>query len=170
MQKISRIVKFIDGVSDNIGKVVGFLLLALTLILCWEVVLRSMFTAPTIWVHELSQYFFGALFMLGGAYCLRWKAMVNVDIIINRLRPRARAILTMCTAIFFFVFMFVLIIKGINMAIWSVKIGEATQTYWGPPFYPFKILVPTGAILMLMQGSAEFIRNSVLAITGKELP
>ena len=169
MKVLSRALNTIDNISDKTGKVVGFLVLALMGVLCCEVFLRGLFNAPTLWVHEGSQYIYSAHFMLGGAYCLRWSGMVNVDIIIDRLRPRTRAITEIITTLVIFTFLGVLILKGINMSIWSVKILETSQSPWGPPIYPLKIMIPVAAMLMFFQVLAKFIRNIVLAVTGSEL-
>ena len=84
MQILKRILRFIDNMNDNAGKFVSFSTIILVGILCWEVLLRYAFNSPTVWVHESAQYFFGANFMIGGAYALRHNAMVNVNILYER--------------------------------------------------------------------------------------
>jgi len=36
---------------------------------------------------------------------------------------------------------------------------EHTQTPWGPPYYPLKIVIPLSAFLLLLAGVAKFIRD-----------
>ena len=55
--------------------------------------------------------------------------------------------------------------KGAGM---GAAFGGTSQTVFGPPLYPFKIGVALGAILMVIQGLAKFIRDWLQAITGKE--
>ena len=62
--------------------------------------MRGAFNAPTIWAHESTQYFFAVYFTLGGAYALKLGSMVNVDVLVKGMKPRARAILDGVTGLF----------------------------------------------------------------------
>jgi len=46
---------------------------------------------------------------------------------------------------------------------------EKTPTAWGPPMGHFKLMMPIGGMLLLLQGSAMWIRNLYKAITNKDL-
>ncbi len=164
---LQRCFHVVDSISENTGKILSWLILPLVGIFCWEVLLRGVFNAPTIWAHESTQYFFGVYFMLGGAYAMKLGSMVNVDIVVKGMKPRARAILDGVTGLFTFTFLIALMWKGLDFALWSVKINEMSQTPWGPPIYPFKIAVVVGASLMCLQVLTKYIRDIILAISGK---
>ena len=168
MNILAKILKTIDLINETIGKYFSFMILAIIFIICYEVIARSVFNIPTIWAHELSTYPFAALILLGGAYVLRFRAHVNVDIFYTRVSPRARAILDIITSFFFYLFIGTLVWLGGQEAVYSVKINETSQTLFGPPLYPFKVGVAFGAILILIQGTAKLTRDWLQAITGRE--
>ena len=131
--------------------------------------MRSVFNSPTVWAHQLSYYIFGTYFIFGGVYALRHGAMINIDIVVSRFRPRTQAIIAVISFLIFAVFMAVLIWKGAHLTYYSIKMHEAGEPPWGPPIFPLKLLIPLGAVLLLLQGLAKAIRDLTFAITGTEL-
>ena len=149
----------IDKLSGWIGKAVSVFVLLIMSITLLEVVLRYGFNRPTIWVHETTQQIFAIAFLLGGAYTLREGGHVRVDIVSRRLTEKGRAVLELITYIFYFLFNIVLLWQGGEMAYESVMMLEKTQTPWEPYVFHVILAIPIAAILMLLQGMAEFIRN-----------
>lgn len=168
MRVLKRLLLFIDSLSENVGKFFSFLVLIIFPILCWEVLMRSVFNSPTTWAHESTHYLFGALFMLGGAYTLKKGAFISVDMIYNRLPIRPRAVIDIFAAIVFFLYVGTMLWVGLGLAIESVRRLETSMSVWGPPLYPFKIILAFGALLVLLQGIAKLVRSINTLITGKE--
>jgi TRAP-type mannitol/chloroaromatic compound transport system permease small subunit len=121
-----------------------------------------------MWAHGTSQRIFATYYILAGAYVLRHNQHVSVDIVYNHLALRQRAILSIFGSLFFFTFCGVLLWKGVDFAWTSLSQLEPDETPWRAPLYPFKMMVPIGALLILLQGLAKFIRDFITAITGKE--
>jgi len=161
------LLKTIDAISEWMGRVVCFFIIAIVFILVYETVARYAFNAPTTWAHHISWNFTVPFFLLGGAYALRNKAHVNMDVVYNRFPLRMRAIIDLVTAILFFLFCGVLFWMGVEWS-WDSVIGTETS---GPPLYypvyPIKLIVPIAALLLLLQGSAKFIRDLMTAIAGR---
>ena len=168
MQKLRRCLQAIEKVSDSSALIVMWLVLGLVLILCWEVLLRSVFNLPTIWAHESTQYLFGFYFALGGAYALKIGGMIKVDILINRMKPRTRAIVEVVTELLTFAFLLVVIWKGLDVLLYSIQIGERSGTAWSPPVWPIKLAAVAGAFLLCLQQLVNYVRSFVSAISGKE--
>ena len=169
MHKMKSVLAFIDTANDRIGKIASFLIVAITLMLVYEVIMRYLFNSPTIWVHEMTQFVYGAHFLLAGGFCLLYGVHVNVDAIYSHFSLRTKAIVDVITASFFFLLCGVLVWEGWKMAWDSLTILEKSHTFWAPPVYPIKTLVPLAAVLLLFQGLAKFIRDLLTAITGKEV-
>ncbi|MBS3918635.1 MAG: TRAP transporter small permease subunit [Deltaproteobacteria bacterium] len=169
MERIKTLLRIIDFISEWIGKMVSFLVIVIIGVTIWEVVLRYVFNAPTIWAFDAAYLIFGAYGVLGGAYTLYLRGHVNVDILYGRLSLRRRAIVDLVTSIFFFLFCGLLLWKGGEMAWDSLKIMERGSSAWNPPIYPIKLTIPLGAFLLLIQGVAKFIRDLMMAATGKEV-
>lgn len=167
-EKIEKVLTYVDWVSEWTGKATSYLILLLTAVITYEVVLRYAFNAPTIWAQETSTYIFGAFFMLGGAFVMRHDGHVRVDIIYARLSPRDKAIVDLITfPIFFFLFLGILVTEGTKMAIWSWTIWERTQSPWSPPIYPLKTVIPVAALLLLLQGTARYIRDVLILVKNR---
>lgn len=160
----------IDKISEYTGKSLSWFIVVIVVIYCTEVFLRSVFNAPTIWAHESSTYFFGAFFMLGGAYALRMGKMVNVDIFVNRFSPRTRALVDGLMNLIALAFLFVLIYKGTELAYSSIMKNETSQTPWAPPIYPLKITAVVGALLVFLQELSQTIRSFIFAFKGGAKP
>ncbi len=163
---ISRILGFINWLNENTGKVVSFLIPVSVLVVLYEILSRQL-NIPQNFTIELGEFLFGATFVLGGGYALRYGAHVTVDILWSRMSFRNRTILDLVTSIFFFIFVGVLIWKGWDAAIRAFMLGERTESAWAPIRWPIRMVIPVGAFLLLLQGIAKFIQDIRKAI-GKE--
>lgn len=166
---MKRILGKIDTVSEWSGNILSITIPIIVCLLIFEITLRYLFNAPTIWVHEISLHLFGALVMLVGAYVLLHNLHIRVDIIYMHLSPRGKAILDSVTFLCFFLFVVVMLINGWEIALRSVKVMEITKTPFGSPLWPVKLAIPVGAFLILLQGLAQWIRTINMAVTGREL-
>lgn len=165
---MSRVLHFIDLLSEWIGKASAFLVLALSFVIGYEVVARYLFNRPTIWAHELSAMVFGAYIVLGGAYLLSAGRHVNMDLIYGFLSPRKKALIDIITFWFFAIFCVALVWKGGDTAWHSIIVREQARTTWSPPLYPIRLVLPIGAFLLLLQGVAKFIRDAITLAKGGE--
>jgi len=157
----------VDRINARIGRIVSFLVPAIIAITIWEVVLRYGFNRPTIWVHETSEHLFAFSFLLGGAYTLSQGGHVRVDVIYIHLSSRWKRILDLINAVFFFLFIGLLLWQGGEMAWESMTLLERSQSPWGPYIFHVILAVPVAAFLMLLQGLAFFIRRWI-KVTGGE--
>jgi TRAP-type mannitol/chloroaromatic compound transport system permease small subunit len=162
------LLKIIDSISEWAGKCTSFLILPGIAVLAWEVISRYGLNHPTMWAHGTSQRLFAAYYVLGGAYVLRYRDHVIVDLIYSRFSPRTKAILDLITSLAFFAFCGVLLWQGSGFALTSLSQLEPDDTPWRAPIYPVKLMIPVGALLILLQGLASFSRNLVTAVTGRK--
>ena len=167
---LSSLFRIVERISELTGKSVSILVAVLMLLFCWEVLVRSVFNSPTIWVHESTQYIFGLYFVLGAAYVLKIGGMVRVDIVVSRFKTRARAMIDGITSIVALLFLWAIIWKGLDLMLFAIKINETSPSVWGPPLYPLKIIAVAGSMLLFMQALVHFIRNIIIGVSGKALP
>lgn len=168
MNRLLTFLRYIDAISEWSGRAASYLILPGILILTWEVVSRYIFNNPTMWAHGTSQRLFATYYILAGAYVLRNDQHVKVDILFDRLSVRKQAILSLFGSVFLFAFCGVLLWKGIDFAWTSLIQLEPDETPWRAPLYPFKMMVPIGAFLILLQGLAKCIRDLATAISGRK--
>jgi TRAP-type mannitol/chloroaromatic compound transport system permease small subunit len=152
--------KSINGLNEKVGYYTSFLVIPLVLIVAYEVVMRYLFNAPTVWVFEATTLLYGTHFMLGIAYTYKHNGHVSIDVFEARLPQRARTILRLIVSLIMF-------IPTVGMlSIWSViyasdswRNWEHASTSWAPPLYPFKTLMAIGFILLFLQGVAKMIQD-----------
>lgn len=159
---INRLVSLIDSVSIFFLRISSILILIVILLLIPEVIFRYAFSSSMLFVHDLAAFCSGAMYLLGGAYTLQIKGHVNVDIIYTRFRSRTRAFLDLLTFPVIFAFCTILTIEGSKLFWDSFEVMESTVTPWGGPVWLFKLMLPIGAFLVLLQGIGEFIKNIII--------
>ena len=161
-------VRFADTVNKWIGRTVSFLLLPITFITSFEVFMRYIVRSPTIWAWDLNIQLSATVILLGGGYTLMEKGHVAVDILVINMSPKRRALLDLITSPFFFFGFLILLWYGWEVGWTSFQAREAMPTVWAPPYYPIKLLIPIGALLLLIQGVAKFIRDLHLYLAQEE--
>ncbi|MDD5126701.1 MAG: TRAP transporter small permease subunit [Dehalococcoidales bacterium] len=169
MSVLKRTLHTIDSINEYIGQGASYIIIAATLFLVYEVVMRYVFNAPTIWAHEMTQFVYGAHFILAGAYGILHRTHVNVDVLYNKFSPRAKAFTDVFTSVFLFLLCYALLVIGWQMGWESFMRMEKSPSIWNPPVYPIKLLVPIEGFLLSLQAIAKFIRDLSIAVSGKEL-
>ncbi len=168
MEILKRILKAIDRLSDLAGMAVSVLLPAMVIVLTIEVAARYIFQRPTIWAFDTAIFMFGYCGLFAGAYVLRRRQHINVDLVYNRFSPRGRSVLNVVTGLLFFFFILLVIIYGLEDGLAAWTAGDRRPSEWGPPVGHYKLAIPAGAALLLLQGLANWVRDLHLALTGKE--
>lgn len=160
--------QFIDLLSEQLGKIISWLILALTAVLVIEVFARYFFKSPTIFAFDLTWMFFGISTILGAAYTHMTGGNVRIDLFYNLLPRRKRAIWEVILyLIFFFPLIFVLTVSCTEFAIISwVGDERSSVSLWRPPVYPFKVAMMVGFYLLALQGFVQFIKKIYEGIKG----
>jgi len=158
----------IDALSIWSGNIISVINPLVVILVVYEITARYLFNAPTTWSNEMTVYLSAVAYLLGGAYSLYFRAHVSVDILYLRFTPRTQAIMNVITFFFTFIYLGALVWVGSKYAFESLKIREATGSPWNPPVYPLKICIPLGALLLILQAFANFVRDLTFAIRGRE--
>jgi len=148
----------IDRVNDWVGKYVSWLVIPLTFVVTYDVVLRYLFDRPTIWAWDIAVQILASIAILGGGNALLVGAHIGIDVIVERISPKKRAVIGLITYVFFFFSVGILLWKTTAGAWASALIGERSYSYAAPPVYPLKIVMAVGVLLLFLQGIANFIR------------
>ena len=166
---LTKFVRLVDRISQITGLTVSVLMPLMVVVLVIEVVSRYAFNSPTVWAYDMAIFFFGYTGLLAGAYVLRFKEHINVDLVYARLSHRGKAGLDSITGLLFFFFVSLVIYTGWEPAMEAFRLNEASNTEWAPPIGHFKLMVPIGGGLLLLQGLANWIRSMHMLITGREM-
>lgn len=157
---VQRFLYTVDGITTWVGKAAAWLVVALMVMVCLEVVKRYLLNMPTAWVFDASNMLYGSLFMLAGAYTLAQNGHVRGDFFYSSMRPRTQAAFDLVLYIVFFLpGIAALLYAGYRYAALSWRIHEhSTVTADGPPIYPFKTIIPVAGAFVMLQGVAEIVR------------
>ncbi len=156
---MDRFFRAVDRLNDWCGWLVGLQILFVVVVIAYEMALRGIFGAPTLWANEVMIYLTAMAYLLGGGYALRHRRHVSVDVLYARFSVRTRAWLDVVTLAFFVLYLGTLIWAGSVWAWDSIKIGETTGSPWSPPIWPVKLAIPIAAALVLLQGIANVVRD-----------
>ncbi|CAP42904.1 TRAP transporter small permease subunit [Bordetella petrii] len=155
-----KLIRMVDRLSTFVGQAFAWLIVVLTVHICWEVMARYLFNTPSAWAFDLQLMYYGVLFMMAGAYTLAKNGHVRGDILYGFLPARVQAGLDIILYIAFF-------IPGVVAMVWagwyyageSIAIREHSSLMAnGPPIYPFKAFIPIAGAFLLLQGLAEIAR------------
>lgn len=164
-----RILSVVDRVSTWFGKAVSILTLFVALAIVYEIFMRYTFSKPTVWASESTVFACGLVYLLGGAWTLLEDKHVRIDMLYSKVSPRGRAALDCFTYLFFAIYIVVMLRATAIYAYESVSLRETTMTPWDPPIYPMKVAMTVALALLILQGTARFIRNLYFLVTGKTL-
>lgn len=157
---MQKLLLAIDKVSTFVGQASSWLILALTLMISWEVFSRYALDNPHPWAFDVMSMMYGTLFMMSGAYTLSKNGHVRGDVLYGFFPPRLQAGLDLALYILFFIpGVVALAWAGYNFAAESWAINEHSNvTADGPPVYPFKTIIPIAGAFLLAQGLVEIVR------------
>ncbi len=153
------LLRLIDRTNEAVGRVVSVFAILFTFIIIYDVSMRYVFNEPTRWAFDVSKQLYGFYFVLLGGYALLHKAHVRVDLLIDKLAPRARRWVEIIGyPLFFFPFLWVFMTRSYEFAMRSLNQGEVTYGSVQLPVYPLKIAMAVAAALLFLQGIAEFLK------------
>jgi TRAP-type mannitol/chloroaromatic compound transport system permease small subunit len=154
--------RLIDTINGWTGEFVAFWSIIAVFVYYYEVIARYVFNSPTNWVHEAMFLMFGMQYLLAGAYALREDAHVRVDVIYLMLSDRTKVVTDLITSVFFFVFAVTLLVTGYIFMKDAVEVFEVSFTEWAIQYWPVKITIVLGDILIMFQGISKLIKDLAL--------
>jgi TRAP-type mannitol/chloroaromatic compound transport system permease small subunit len=159
----------VDRINTAVGHFFAWLIVVLTVLICWEVFSRYALNTPHPWVFDAQMMLYGTLFMMAGAYTLAANGHVRGDILYGFFKPRTQASFDLVLYILFFIpGVVAMIVAGYQYAGDSFAIREHSSiTAGGPPIYPFKAIIPIGGAFLLLQGIIEILRCIVCIKRGE---
>ena len=164
-----RYIMFADRVSAWFGKAFAWAITVMIFGISWEVFLRYIIRAPSIWSFDVSYIMYGTLFMMGGAYTLSRDGHVRGDFVYRLWQPRTQAKVELVLYfLFFFPGVTALVLSGWKYAARSWRYGEVSiNSPAGIPIFQLKMVIVAAGILLFIQGIAQIFRCIVCIRTGE---
>jgi len=83
--------RWIDALNRGVGYVVAWAACLVVLVVFADVVMRYAFNTSYVFVQEMEWHLFSFIFLIGAGYTLLKDGHVRVDLIYQRLSPKAKA-------------------------------------------------------------------------------
>jgi len=156
----AKTILFCDGLSIWTGKAISWLILPMIGALAYEVFMRYLFRAPTIWAMDIAVITFGIHFMIGSPYCLQQGQHIKCDFLYNMWSTRKKAMTDMVNYVIFFFpvhFLFLYVGWGYAYRSWAI-LETSIASPWMPWIWPVKMAIPIMVFLSILQGVSDFIK------------
>ena len=160
MQFLLQISRWIDRLSEFVGRCVAWLILAAVLISAVNAVVRKLFNMSSNGFLEIQWYLFAAVFLLAAGYTMLRQEHVRIDVILGRFSKRTQIkIEAVCIVVFLFPFCVNVITLVWPLVVRSYLTGEMSSNAGGLIRWPVFAMVPAGFTLLLIQGVSELIKR-----------
>ena len=166
---MKTILKTIDWVSIWTGKFSSYLTLIAALVVVYEVLMRHFLHLPTLWAAEFTSMACSALYLLGGAWVFYQNKHVNIEMLYEKFSAKSRALADAIGYGFFAVYTGMMTWFSAKFALESIQLHETTSSAWDPIIYPSKSILALGFFILLLQGTAKFVRDVFYLIKGERL-
>lgn len=154
----------IDRISHGLSVISSLTLLAMCLIVGFEVASRYLFNSPTIWAWDINVQLMLLMLMFGIAEVYRRDAHVRVDVVTASLSRRTRAIIEICMAPVFFFVTVLVVWTGWDYFMHAFARNQTASTMFAPLLWPIKFTLPLGGAVLLLQGIAKLVRDIAIAL------
>jgi TRAP-type mannitol/chloroaromatic compound transport system permease small subunit len=160
MGALLRIARTIDRLNAAIGRALYWLILVATLVSAGNAIVRYAFDVSSNAWLELQWYLFSAVFLLCAPYALQMNEMVRIDVIAGRLSRRTQAWIDVMGSLLFLIpTALVLMVLSWPMFVQAFESHEMSSNAGGLIIWPAWLLVPTGFLLLLLQGISELVKR-----------
>ena len=152
--------RWIDRISEFVGRWVAWLVLAAVLVSAINASVRKAFNTSSNAYLEIQWYLFAAVFLLAAGYTMLRQEHVKIDVISGRLSKRAQIWIDIFGLA---VFVLPLVVNVVRLS-WPLVVNayvnqEYSQNAGGLIRWPVFALLPLGFLLLGMQAISELIKR-----------
>ena len=158
-----RLADALEAVTGLIGRAAAWVTLLLVLLVTFNLASRYLFSWGTVWLQEAEWHLLAVIALFGITYTLRHGEHVRVDMLYERLSPRAQHLVDCVSALVLIVVAVLVIRFSENFVGQSWRVGEMSPDPGGlPARYALKALIPLGFAVLIVQAAAMALRHGVL--------
>ena len=154
---IGQLRAVVERCNLALGMVSGLGVLAMGLILTYEVFVRYFFSAPTIWVQETSIYLYMWTMLAAASYTLQVRKHVHVDLVVDRLPAYPKLILEALTSAVGAIFCGIVSVQAYEMIAATVRFGKVSATPLRVPLWIPQSALLMGFVLLTFQFAFHFL-------------
>lgn len=158
---LMKIEKVYEKISDIIGKILAWLMIAMMLNVFYDVLMRYAFQQGSIAMQEMEWHIFSIIILFGVSYTLKEDGHVRVDLIYDKFSDRKKAVINILGVIFFLFPIAALVAFGsIDFAIEAYNSGEISGDPGGlTNRWIIKSMISTSFFLLMITAIGFIIKN-----------
>lgn len=157
----------LDYSAEFMGWLAWILILYCMILGVTDVFLRYALNAASLWIGATIQAAMVLMACTAGIYAFKHNSFVKLDLLYANLSAKKKAVCDILTSVYSFLFLGVLIWKGITSAQLSWMLNQVTPTAVPIPIYPIKTFIPVAACLVLLLLIRQLVHD-VRILMGKE--
>lgn len=144
--------------AENLLATLGIIVLVLiTGVVCFEIILRTFFARPQVWVIEFSEYGLLYITFLGTAWALRQGDHVRVDLLTNVLNAEWKRRLALVSQAVGFLVTIALTWFGVVATLEAQRRGLFKPTILEFPTWIVLLVIPVGSVMLVLRFLQRFI-------------
>lgn len=156
---MNRIVAVLAATEFALGRLAGFLLVALLILINVEVAARYLFGGSTLVADEYGGYLMAWITMLGAVHLLRADRQLTMTWLVDKMSPRAQNVVGICAAVIGLSVSVVLLHSTYLLVAGSARLGTISiQPSKTPLVWP-QLILPLGYGLLSLAYLEEILRR-----------
>lgn len=152
MNKVTKLSYFAETGTSTVERLFAYVggscILAVALVVTFDVILRYLFRAPTSWSLEIIGYLMVACIFLPLSLTQAEGKQISVDLLRSRLSQRLMPLVDLIVSAITLGFFILLTVKSLDMAIFSYQHNLVSSTVTRMPLFPSQIVVTIGAFML----------------------
>lgn len=155
--------KFLDVIEKIQRAILAVSVPVMVFIMMYQVILRYVFSNSNAWSEELTRYLFIFNVMFASAIAVRRNSHLQIDILINLLRPRVKALFTIAATLVGIVFLGLLFKYCLDLCVQAARnISPGVGISMSVPY----AAMPVGIVFMILTSIEVVLKN--LEVFGKK--
>lgn len=157
----------LDYAAELMGWLAWILILYCMILGVFDVFMRYVLNSASLWIGTTIQAAMVLMACTAGIYAFKHNAFVKLDLLYANMSAKKKAVCDLVTSVYTFVFLGVLIWKGIGAAQLSWMLDQHTPTAVPIPIYPIKWAIPVSASFVFLLVIRQLVHD-VRILAGKE--
>ncbi|SNY96722.1 TRAP transporter small permease [Halomonas sp. hl-4] len=140
-----------DGLMAVLRGASILVLAFMALTICYDAMMRHVFSAPTSWSLEINSFLLVYLAVMGAAEAQRHDAHIRIEFFADKLPVRVQALVGVATGLLGATFSFIMVWRGGIMMSQAFEYGERVSSSLGTPIGIPYAMLPLGFGLLGLQ-------------------
>lgn len=168
-----RIILIADRIIERISNwgliSSGIIILIMAFLSTYGVGRRYLLNDPEPYSYELSTIFLTVCVVLAVSGLQRYKRHLRVDFIANYMSPKVQGVLMdILTPVLALVFVSIITWQSWDITMYSLSVGETSQSAWEEPLWPTKLTIPICMFWLCLVLIAQLIRGIKNLVRGEK--